>query len=138
MSWGQWGRVLVAAVVLGWVLLAPPTFRVESTGDTVSCQSLGTAWREPVDLADRLPSDQLDAVEHVVAEVPGTDLSAAADRLRAACRDARQDRQTLLIVVLAVVIGALVIDRTRPRRSGSRPAAEQGAAPRAAAATKEP
>ena len=111
MSWGQWGRALVVALVLGWLLLAPPTFRVETTGDVVTCRPIGLEWRQPVDLSGRLPSNQFDAVEHYVEQVEGADPLTVQEQLRAACGDAREDRQTLLIVVLAVVLGALVVRR---------------------------
>lgn len=103
MTWRQWGWTLVVLVALGFLLLTPPGFRT-TTGDTVSCRAVGFELLETV---------------HVDG-VPLTDRDAA-------CQDARQDRQTLVVVVLAVVLGVLVVRRGRlgydesPTASARRP-----------------
>ncbi len=89
MTWRQWGWTLVVLGVLGFLLLTPPGFRTEG-GERVECRSIG------FELVDTV---------HV-------DGSPVSDR-DAACQDARQDRQTFVVIVLAVVLGVLVVRRGR-------------------------
>ncbi|UJP40853.1 hypothetical protein [Cellulomonas palmilytica] len=89
MTWRQWRWTLLVLVALGLLLLTPPGFRT-GDGERVTCRSLGFELLETV---------------HV-------DGSPVTDR-DAACQDARQDRQTLVVVVLAVVLGVLVVRRGR-------------------------
>ena len=120
MTWGQWGLALATAVVLGVLVLTPPSFEVESTGDVVTCRPIGLERRGTVELAfDPGASDApvRNYLEHLVGQ--GHDdtpelRAEAEEALTRGCAAARQDRQTLIMIALAGLLGALVIQRTRP------------------------
>ncbi|WP_444663977.1 hypothetical protein ACT17Q_00595 [Cellulomonas sp. CW35] len=102
------------------LLLVPPSVRIASTGDIAWCRSLGLEWREPVSLSRTLTDSQIDAVTHYVAEGGLADEVAAQARVATACTDARQDRQTLIVVVGFVVLGWLVVSRGSTSSRSSR------------------
>lgn len=117
MTWGRTWRNLALVVLFAALLLVPPSVLVNGTNDVASCRALGLEWREPVLLSRTLTDSGFDAVDNYVAEVGSADASEAQARMAVACADARQDRQTLIMVVGFVVLGWLVV------RHGSRPSA---------------
>ena len=95
VTWRQsWRNLALLALFVG-LLLVPPSFRSDETGGLVGCRPLGLEWRQPVSLSGATIGD-----------------SAAEVRMAEACAQARQDRQTLIIVVGFVVLGWLVVRRT--------------------------
>jgi hypothetical protein len=118
MTWGQWGLALVAVVVLGVLVLTPPSFQVFATGDVVTCRPIGLERRGTVPLSSSSGAD--DAIDNYLADEELADDEVAARRAEAeaaairGCANARQDRQTLIMIALAGLLGALVVMRTRP------------------------
>jgi hypothetical protein len=125
-------RVFAAVVilVLGWLFFAPPSLTLEGTGDSLSCRALGSGGSEKVTLA-KDPSDRAEVITRYLEEPgPGADDSGALsdEEVRAAndetiaeataeaqalCADARQNRQTTLLLGSAASLALLIWWRTR-------------------------
>jgi hypothetical protein len=114
VSWWRVARNVALVVLCGALLLVPPSVQINGTKDLVSCRPLGLEWRDSVSLNREVTNAQVDAINRYLAASSVADAAEASTILVAACRDARQDRQTLIIVVGFVIIGWLVV-RRRPR-----------------------
>ena len=125
-------RILAVAIVvgLGWLFLSPPTLRLEVTGASLSCRPLG--WEMPAEVTlAKDPSDREATIERYLQETgpwadasdPLTDqqirdlnaetIAGATDDADALCGEARQNRQTTLLLGSAASLALLVWWRTR-------------------------
>ena len=118
-------RILTVAIIvgLGWLFLSPVTLRLEGTGDVISCQPLGWGVAEEVSLLSSPVEDQ-DAIERYLVETGVADDASVSNELvdqaeanvAQYCSDARQNRQSALLVGLALSLALLVVWRTRRAR----------------------
>ncbi|UJP40786.1 hypothetical protein [Cellulomonas palmilytica] len=123
MSWWQVARNAALVVLCGALLLVPPSIQVKG-GDRVGCRPLGLEWRQSVGLNTELTNEQARAVNRYLDTSSVADLDDASTILLAACRDARQDRQTLIIAVGFLITAWLIV---RHRQPSERQSARAGA-----------
>lgn len=124
VTWWQFARNAVLLVLCGALLLVPPVVEIVGSHDLVTCRPLGVELRAPVSLGSGLTDSQSDAIDRYLERYPSSDRERTAARLVAACQDARQDRQTLIVVVGFVLTGWLVTRRRSGSRASGTPAGE--------------
>ncbi len=127
MSWWRVARNAALVVLCGALVLVPPSVFIEGDSSPVSCRPLGLEWREPVSLGGELTNEQIDAIDGYVNRNTLTDRAEAKQVLLAACRDARQDRQTLIIVVGFLITGWLIVRRWPNTNRDARAATDRAA-----------
>ena len=134
MTNAQWLRAAALVVFLVALVMVPPSYRLEGSGDIAWCRPLGLEWREPVSLYTGLTPSQNEVLNRefsldtdewfdmsVGEQERWNESSREARELSyAACDDARQDRQTLITISVAFAVGVLVVRRNR-LESASRP-----------------
>lgn len=136
MDSGSWPSVVawvvfgVSLALAGWLYLAPPTIHLEYRGPEVTCSALGT---DPFGSGNMLLGfDAYEAVKHLMESRGVADGPASLEEKRlvyaqmeletvAACQDARLNRQTALMVVLATGLAAfgVAFSRRRSRVDGA-------------------
>ena len=126
MSWWRVARNAALVVLCGALLLGPPSIQVKGADGPVGCRPLGLEWRQSVGLHTELTNAQARAINEYLDSSSAADLDDATTILLAACRDAREDRQTLIIVVGFVITGWLIV-RRRAGTDGNVRAAERAA-----------
>ena len=119
MAW-RMARYVAAVVILGAMFLVPPSIKVEGSSDRFACDSLALGSREPVGLLNPFTDDESELLDQMIidADHSGTpyetwraETTAAWDQVYKSCHDARQNRQTLIIFVVALMLGVMFYRR---------------------------
>lgn len=130
MDSGRWPSLVawvvfgVSLALAGWLYVAPPTIHLEYLGPEVTCSALGEELFGSGDML--LGFDAYEAVKHLMESrgVAGGPASLEEKRLIyaqmeletvAACQDARLNRQTALMVVVAAGLAAFGVAFSRRR-----------------------
>lgn len=138
MDSGRWPSVVawvvfgVSLALTGWLYLAPPTIHLEYRGPEVTCSALGT---DPFGSGNMLLGfDAYEAVKHLMESRGVADGPASLEEKRlvyaqmeletvAACQDARLNRQSAMMLALAVGLAAFGVGyslrRSRAQAIGS-------------------